>query len=303
MKTFSTTIVALLALTACDSPEPSDELETSGSAGKADVVDADDEEDIYFVFSNGVTCFTAPCPSVTAVGPDGERIELADVILPEELSENYEGLYAGGLAVTGEVIEGSWDPLEAGTVLEVSDVVGFAQDHLVVDRGLVCITAPCPTHEAIAADDTRLPIAGVDVALDAFGSENDAALRNQVMNSEVVARGWVRPGSWDISGQGNTLIVTQIVLGIADYEVSTTGIVCITAPCPWLQATSAEGTTSELASVNPEPLGLDEEARDEFINSFLMGETVVVRGWIAEGSWAPFGPGTILHALDLPATK
>src|SRR5689334_2349532 len=55
-----------------------------------------------FVVGNGIACFTAPCPSFTAINDKGDVIELSNVTLPDGTSaEQSTALGVGGLEVKG----------------------------------------------------------------------------------------------------------------------------------------------------------------------------------------------------------
>ena len=288
-------LVGALATPACD---VSDSNAAPEASGKADGFEQDPNAspDVYFVFSNGVVCNRAPCPHVITIGPDGEVRVLADVLFEDEDAQFQEGLFHGGIAVTGDIVPGPFDLPDEGAVLQVDEVVGQAQEYLVVDEGLRCNRAPCPMFSAYGDDGTQLTLSEVNVQIDPFSAESNFELAEQVVASEVSAIGWIREASLESpAGAGNTLYVSRTVEGIQTYEVASDPKKCFRAPCPQFRAVGPSDEITLLTEVNFGTANLSPDEQSAAIESLDLG--TLVTGWIADGGELDFG--NVLHVLEV----
>ena len=248
-----------------------------------------------FVFANGVVCITAPCPSFTVVTPDGASLPVADVVLPAGTDEQAQtALFNGGLVVEGVVEQGLWAPGGTGTVVRATAIVDEAQDFLVFRNGIVCIMAPCPSFTAVSADGQATQISGLD--LEAFAHDPD--LFTQVLGGEIVVKGFIKRGTWAPLQNGDVLVVSKIAGATQEFQVQSSGIVCVVAPCPVWSVTNAAGVEQKAARVDLTALRLlGEEAEAEVLATLHAGATV--RGFLSAGPWSPFATGDVLFVTEI----
>jgi hypothetical protein len=195
-----------------------------------------------------------------------------------------------GCAVSGEELDAIADP--GGK----ADIVGSAELLFVYDNGTRCIVAPCPSYTVITAAGESFPAAGVVIPGDPDG-EARAALHQ----GGLLVEAEVEFGSWDPFEPGTVVHALSIVgpaeEHVALYEVRLSGVFCITSPCPTWSVTDEDGTEELVAGIELGALDLEPEAEEELLGQLVSG-AVLARGFIAYGSWQPFGPGDVLVVIE-----
>jgi hypothetical protein len=180
------------------------------SAGFPGFVNPEPQAEKIFVFDNGIVCAKAPCPSFTAILETGETVDLSGVKLPEGTDPVLENaLHLGGLLVEGTIESQSFPVGGSADVLLVDAVLDSAKTFSVSSSGIVCITAPCPSIQAVdeAGQATLLTNVSLDVL---FISPEDAqAFMQNLFSGTVKATGYILASQ---EGLGEvTLFVTRIV--------------------------------------------------------------------------------------------
>ena len=247
----------------------------------------------FFIYDNGTRCLASPCPSLTAVPPSGEPFEVADLQLPESVSEDAVDDLPVGIRVAGAVEEGSWERGDAGTVVHVQEVYGEAPEFVAFETGKQCLSAPCASITAIRGDGHTEPVAGVDLAPLRLPMHEQLAVAENVAVGRVAVRGHVFRGG----EAGPMLLVTEIAGSVAPVSVEASGKVCVTAPCPRFTVTRAGGERVEVAEVDLTMIAPSGAEEDEILADFESGAEA--QGWVARGEWGPGAAGNRLIVTAL----
>jgi hypothetical protein len=172
-----------------------------------------DEAQDYLLFRNGIVCITAPCPSISAVGRNGDVVHIAgvDLLAVGGDAELHRQILASEMVVKGIVKHGSSAPFAPGETLLVSKISGAIQTLQVKSSGIVCVVAPCPVWSVTNAAGVEQKAARVDLtALRLPGEDAQVAALGSLAKGASV-RGFLAAGPWSPFGTGAVLFVTGIL--------------------------------------------------------------------------------------------
>lgn len=165
----------------------------------------------------------------------------------------------------------------------------------VYDNGTRCVTAPCPSFTAIAQNGERLSLSTIMFADDIDG----AAAMEQLRSGGLLVAGQIDVDSWAPGEPGTELTVVEVLQPAGEYQVRSSGIQCVTDPCPMWSLTALDGTAlGEFADIDLAFLGLAPD-QETTLRQRLYTSGGVVRGWLAENSWQPGASGDILHVVEV----
>lgn len=235
-----------------------------------------DEADTLYVFNNGVVCFTAPCPSLTVIEPDGNVVQITDLVLPESTPVSISSGITKGLEVKGEIVVAPAD----GFALVVSEVVDVAKPHIAKETQLVCFTAPCPNIEVMSLNGEKAMVSGFNLDhLNITDSQKAQAIED-ILAGSVMVDGMVMNVTGGL-GPDAEFLVTGINNAKVEALLSSTGVVCIKAPCPSWNA-EIDGTDTAITGINLDFLAVSEEESSLLLEEILSGAAVI--GFLAEGA-------------------
>jgi hypothetical protein len=245
----------------------------------------------FFVYANERVCVTAPCPSYTVITPGGVRFDVARVKVEPGAERAKRLLHAGGLLVKGAVVNGSWLPGQAGPSLTIRRAGEAARDYLVAEHDEhhaypYCTVATREVnHEVDTIDLEGLVPTNLDVPQEI---------------ETLVAGEWATKGFLTHSDTGETVFYASLAAAKTEtFYVVSSGIECVTAPCPIWSVYAPDGTPLGNAARLDLSFMMLSDADTAALHDRLFHDGGFVLGYLDEGSWRA-GPGpTLLVARSL----
>ncbi len=292
----STGLCLLFAATAmaCDGAAPYDDVGDPANVGsEADAIR--DDGTTFFVYANQRVCVTAPCPSYTVITPGGVRFDVARVIVEPGAERAYRLLDTGGLLTKGAVLNGSWQPGRRGPGLRIWHAGEAARSYLVAEHPdgheypYCTVTTREVNHEVDAVDLEGLVPSDLDCP-----QEVDTLVTGE----------WAAKGFLTRSDTGETVLYASRAAGeTAEFYAISSGIECVTLPCPVWSLYSADGRPLGNAARLDLSFMLLSDTDAAALHDTLFRKGGVVQGYLDEGSWYR-GPGpTLLVARLLDRTR
>lgn len=277
----------------CGGPLPDDDVDESDVS--TTVEELRDDGTTFFVYANQRVCVTAPCPSYTVITPGGVRFDVARVIVEPGAERAYRLLDRGGLLTTATVLNGSWIPGQRGPGLRIWQAREPARNYLVAEHSdgheypYCSVASRAVNHEVDAVDLDGLVPADI-------GVEQDI--------DTLLAGEWATKGFLTRSDTGETVFYGSRAAGKTRtfYAVSS-GIACVTEPCPVWDLYTADGTPLGNAARLDLSFLLLSDADAAALHDKLFRAGGTVSGYLDQGSWYR-GPGpTLLVARVLDGTR
>ncbi len=168
----------------------------------------------------------------------------------------------------------------------------------VFDNGLRCLIEPCFSWTLRSADE-QVEVSDIDISTLGLSPEEEEKLVSELADGRRLVRGFLRDGPVGPGGVGKTLVLTELPDVGETYRVESSGIVCITWPCPTLIARADGDEEGVLFSdLDVRPLGLSDR-EVEVLPEELSRGLWLVRGVFVKGPIGPAGLGTTLVVLEL----
>jgi len=251
--------------------------------------------DTFHVVFKGVACFTDPCPSYDALTETGDVIELSAVIFPSAAENEIPSIEAlsSGIQVEGTLVPGSWEIGGPGTTLVVETIVEMPSVYSVAPNGIVCFMAPCPTLTATDLDGEEIMFSSLDLSLLAGATANVAELRAQITAGEFAVTGFIKEGDF---ASGTQLVVTHAQHPEL-FSLSSSGVVCVMAPCPtWSIEATASNFSRLVDGFSLAALKLSDVETAELLGSLQGG--IALQGVVSPRHLHP-GKGDIFFVTGL----
>ncbi len=271
-------LVFVATVLGCDGPVYDNDVDSTSDELR-------DDGTTFFVYANQRVCITAPCPSYTVITPGGVRFDVARVIIEPGAERADRLLDAGGLLTRGSVLNGSWQPGQPGPGLRIWEARNAARNYLVAEHP--------DDHEypycTVATRQVNHEVDGVDL------EGLVPTPMNVPQNVETLLAGqWATKGFLTRSDTGETVLYASRAAGkTRSFYAISSGIACVTQPCPVWDLYSADGKwLGNAARLDLSFLMLsDAETAAVQDKLFRTGGTVV--GYLDQGSWYR-GPGPTL---------
>ena len=285
----ATGLSLFLAATAlgCDGPL-ADDIDQANVEGTTEAVR--DDGTTFFVYANQRVCITAPCPVYTVITPGGVRFDVARVIVEPGAERANRLLDTGGLVTKGAIVNGTWLPGRRGPALRIWEAGEAARSYLVAEH-------PDDHEYPYCTVSTR----NVNHEVDAVDLEGlvptDLECPQEV--ETLVAGEWATRGFLTRSDTGETVLYASRAAGEtkAFYAVSS-GIECVTSPCPIWSIYSSDGTPLGNAARLDLSFMLLSDAETAALHDKLFRSGGIVLGYLDQGSWYR-GPGPTLLVARL----
>jgi hypothetical protein len=290
MRATGLSLLFVAAALGCDGPIPNDALVGDEPDVNSTAEDLRDDGRTFFVYANQRVCVTAPCPSHTVITPGGVRFDVAYVIVEPGAERAYRLLDRGGLVTRGEVLNGSWLPGTRGPGLRISEAGAAARNYLVAEHHDDEAYPYC----TVATRDVNHEVDGVDLD----GLVPTAMNIPQDVDT-LVAGEWATKGFLTRSDTGETVLYASRAAGkTRAFYVKSSGIACVTVPCPIWDVYTADGTGLGNAARLDLTFMLRSDAETAAVHDALFRKGGFVLGYLEQGSWYR-GPGPTLLVARL----
>jgi hypothetical protein len=248
-----------------------------------------DDGTTFFVYDNQRVCVTAPCPSYTVITPGGVRFDVARVIVEPGAERADRLLRTGGLLTRGTILNGSWQPGRPGPGLSIRHAGEAARIHLVAehpaghDHPYCSVATREVNHEVDAVDlEGLVPAPGMDCPQEV----------DTLVNGD-----WATKGFLTRSDTGETVLYASMAAGeTEDFHAISSGIECVTLPCPIWALSTADGKPLGNAARLDLSFLLLSPAETAALEDKLFRSGGLVRGFLDRASWNQGSGPTLLVA-------